>query len=60
MIAVDGLKKEYVMGQTTVHALRGFAFDIYAGSYVAIMWPSGTGKTTLLDILGCLSQPTAG
>lgn len=60
IIRVRELKKQYVMGEATVHALRGVSFDITKGTYVAVMGPSGSGKTTLMDILGCLSRPTAG
>ncbi|MBX7257433.1 MAG: ABC transporter ATP-binding protein [Candidatus Hydrogenedentes bacterium] len=60
MIQVRDLTKQYVMGETIVHALRGVSFDIQRASYVAVMGPSGSGKTTLMDILGCLSRQTSG
>lgn len=60
VIRVEGLTKQFVMGDNVVHALRGVSFQIERGSFVAIMGPSGSGKTTLLDILGCLSRPTYG
>lgn len=60
VIRAIGLTKEYVMGDSIVHALCGVSFEIPRAAYVAIMGPSGSGKTTLLDIMGCLSQATEG
>ena len=60
LIEVKALSKIYEMGDHTVHALRSVELSISRGTYCAIMGPSGSGKTTFLDILGCLSQPTAG
>ncbi|HRI89997.1 MAG TPA: ABC transporter ATP-binding protein [Candidatus Hydrogenedentes bacterium] len=59
-MVVRDLTKQYVMGDSVVHALQGVSFEIDRGTFVAVMGPSGSGKTTLMDILGCLSRPTSG
>lgn len=60
LIAVNQLKKDFHVGEITVHALRGINLEIDEGEFVAIMGTSGSGKSTMLNILGCLDQPTAG
>src|SRR5581483_6942837 len=60
IIRVRGLTKEYAMGAGVVHALRGVDLDVAKGEFVAVMGPSGSGKLTLLNILGCLDRPTSG
>lgn len=60
LIEVKNLTKIYKMGNIEVHALRGVNFNVEKGEFVAIMGPSGSGKSSLMDILGCLSKPTSG
>ncbi len=60
ILEIRELKREFIMGSETVHALRGISFDVQAGEFVTIMGSSGSGKTTLLNILGCLDKPSIG
>ncbi|MBO9675636.1 MAG: ABC transporter ATP-binding protein [Sphingobacteriaceae bacterium] len=60
MLDITDLKREFVMGDQTVRALKGITFDIKSGEFVTIMGSSGSGKTTLLNILGCLDKPSGG
>lgn len=60
VIRVEEVHKYYELGETRVHALRGVSLDIQRGEFVAIMGASGSGKSTFMNILGCLDRPTSG
>ena len=60
VIRVEDVHKSYDLGETKVHALRGVSVDIAAGEFVAIMGASGSGKSTFMNLLGCLDKPTSG
>jgi putative ABC transport system ATP-binding protein len=60
VIRVDDVHKYYELGETRVHALRGVSVQIGRGEFVAIMGASGSGKSTFMNILGCLDKPTSG
>jgi putative ABC transport system ATP-binding protein len=60
VIRIEGITKEYVMGQATIQALRGVDLFIRRNEYLAVMGPSGSGKSTLMNMLGCLDTPSWG
>ncbi|MGI8821471.1 MAG: ABC transporter ATP-binding protein [Chthoniobacterales bacterium] len=60
VIDIENITKHYVMGEETVHALRGVTLQIHRNEYLAIMGPSGSGKSTLMNMLGCLDTPSSG
>jgi putative ABC transport system ATP-binding protein len=60
LIEMRGIKKDYLLGETIVRALRGVDLTIDKGEFVAIWGPSGSGKTTLLNLIGAIDEPTSG
>jgi putative ABC transport system ATP-binding protein len=60
IIELRNLVKTYHVGETEVRALRGVSYAVVQGEFLAIMGPSGSGKSSLMNILGCLDKPTSG
>src|SRR5438034_2848695 len=60
VIRVEDVHKYYELGETRVHALRGVSLEINRGEFVAIMGASGSGKSTFMNMLGCLDRPSSG
>lgn len=57
--AID-LSKRYEMGEVTVHALRGATFDIFDGEFIVVLGPSGSGKNTMLNLIGGMDKASSG
>ncbi|MFA5591230.1 MAG: ATP-binding cassette domain-containing protein, partial [Lysobacteraceae bacterium] len=60
LLKLEGIEKRFVMGEETIHALRGIDLSIPRNQSVAFIGTSGSGKSTLMNILGCLDRPSAG
>jgi putative ABC transport system ATP-binding protein len=60
VVYLDQVKRDYLMGSESVHAVRGVSLEIARGEYAAIVGPSGCGKSTLLHLIGVVDQPTSG
>lgn len=60
VISLDGIQKNYIMGEEVIQALRNITLTIHHNEYVALMGPSGSGKSTLMNVLGLLDTPTTG
>lgn len=60
IIEMSGVKKDYPLGNTTVHALRGVEFTVEEGEFLSVVGPSGSGKTTMLNLIGLIDNATEG
>jgi putative ABC transport system ATP-binding protein len=60
LLRIEDVHKYYELGETRVHALRGVSLDVSRGEFVAVMGASGSGKSTFMNILGCLDKPSSG
>jgi putative ABC transport system ATP-binding protein len=60
LIELRDAVKDYTLGDTTIHALRGVTLSVDPGELLSVVGPSGCGKTTLLNLMGCIDQPTRG
>ncbi|MDD9942929.1 MAG: ABC transporter ATP-binding protein [Myxococcales bacterium] len=60
IVSLVDATKDYALGSTVVHALRGATLEVPRGAFMSIVGPSGSGKTTLLNLIGCVDRPTSG
>ena len=60
LVKLDSVTKDYMLGETTVHALKGVSLEIFPGDFMSVWGPSGSGKTTLLNLIGTIDEPTSG
>ena len=60
VIRTENLTRTYMVGHSTVNALRAVSMEVQTGEFIALMGPSGSGKSTMMHLLGCLDTPTAG
>ncbi len=60
IVSAENVSKDYKLGKTEVHALRGVSLEVHRGEFLAVAGPSGSGKTTLLNLIGCVDTPTSG
>ncbi|MFW5686117.1 MAG: ATP-binding cassette domain-containing protein, partial [Spirochaetota bacterium] len=60
LVTLKDVRKDYRLGETTVHAVRGVSLEIASGEFVSLVGPSGCGKTTLLNMIGCIDRPSSG
>lgn len=60
IVELANVKKVYTLGKAEVHAVRGVTFSIERGDFASIVGPSGSGKSTILNLIGCIDQPTEG
>lgn len=60
IVELHNVRKVYTLGKAEVHAVRGVTFSIEKGDFASIVGPSGSGKSTILNLIGCIDQPTDG
>jgi putative ABC transport system ATP-binding protein len=60
IVTLKDVKKNYPLGKTEVHAVKGVSFEIVRGDFISIAGPSGSGKSTILNMIGCIDIPTSG
>jgi putative ABC transport system ATP-binding protein len=60
IIKIEKARKDFSLGKTVIHALKGVSLEIQKGEFMAIAGPSGSGKSTLLNLIGCIERPSSG